>query len=189
MGLEQDAPARLGLGCDGFRLAEGRQGFVQRDVEGHRHEAEVVFVLLDHRRRLAAVGQQFQFVNQTGRTLLVDRWGQALRGLDMIGQHVGGAQQGLDRHRVARLATGAQLVHQRFEDVGETDQSLQTKRPRPTLHRVNGAEDGVDGFKVGLTLFQQHQLRFQFREQFVAFLEEGGFDGFEGVHGLRPIDL
>ena len=29
----------------------------------------------------------------------------------------------------------------------------------------------------------------EFREQFVAFLEEGGFDGFEGVHGLRPIDL
>jgi hypothetical protein len=136
-----------------------------------------------------AVVRIFTPVHVTDASLLVDRRGQALRGLDMVGQHVGGAQQGLDRHRVAGFATGAQLVHQRLEDVGETDQGLQTERPRPPLHRVNGAEDGVDGFKVGLTLFQQHQLRFQIREQFVAFLEEGGFDGFEGVHGLRPIDL
>ena len=47
---------------------------------------------------------------------------------------------------------------------------------------MDGAEDGVDRLQVGLTLFKQHQLGFQVREQLVAFLEEGGFDGFEGVH-------
>jgi hypothetical protein len=103
----------------------------------------------------------------------------------MVGQHVGGAQQGLHGRIVARFAARAQLVHQRLEDVREPDQRLKPERASPALHRVNGAEDGVDGLKVRLALFQQHQLRFEVREQFVAFLKEGGLDGFESVHAAR----
>jgi hypothetical protein len=128
------------------------------------------------------VGQDLHFGDQGGGPRLVNRRDQTLGGLDMIGQHVGGAQQGLDGDGVARLTARAQFVHQGLEDVGEPNQGLQAKGPCPALDRMDGAEDGVDRLQVGLTLFKQHQLGFQVREQFVAFLEEGGFDGFEGVH-------
>ena len=73
--------------------------------------------------------------------------------------------------------------------MGEPHQVLQTERPGAALDRMDGAEDGVDRLQVGLPLLQQHQLLFQVREQFVTFLEEGGLDGFEGVHASSLIGL
>ncbi|MNE70832.1 hypothetical protein D3C80_1666540 [compost metagenome] len=136
------------------------------------------------------MGQDFQLGHQTGRTRGVDRRAGPLRGGDMVGQDVRGAQQGLDGDVVAFLTARSQLVHQGLEDMSEANQIFQTKGPCPAFDRVDGAEDGVDRLGVALAGFQRQQIGFQIAQQFAALLEEGDLDGLERIVAhlgvLRP---
>src|SRR5690606_15034313 len=153
-------------------------------------EAEVVLVRLgSHDWSGAAIGQRLKLGDQSGRAGRVDDRARAARGGDVVGQHVGGAQQGLHRRLVARLAARAQLIHQRLEDVGETDQCLETEGPGPALDRVDGAEDGVDDLDVRRAGLQRQQIAFQVGEQFLALLKEGRLDRLERIVAHRPTPL
>src|SRR5690606_22832007 len=94
---------------------------------------------------------------------------------------VGRAQQRLDGRVVARLSAGPDLVHQGFEDMGEADQGVQTKGAGSALHRMDGAEHGVDRLVVGRAALDRQQAGFEIAQQFITLLEEGDLDRLERI--------
>jgi hypothetical protein len=70
------------------------------------------------------------------------------------------------------------------EDVGKADEVLKTKRTGPALHGVDGAEDRIDGFGVGLAGLHRQQALLSVSQELIALLEEGRFDTLERVHGV-----
>ena len=104
----------------------------------------------------------------------------------MVGQDVEGPQQGLGDFVGQLHLAGTDLVHHRFEDVGETDQVFQPEGPCAALHRVDGAEDGIDRLVIRLAQLHGQQALFGVGQEFIALLEERLFDALERIQRNAP---
>ena len=69
--------------------------------------------------------------------------------------------------------------------MGEGDEVVEAERARAALDRMDGAEHGIDRFRVAIPVIQLQEARFQFRELLLALLEEDLFD-FVHIHRENP---
>lgn len=129
------------------------------------------------------MSQRLQFLDQAPAADRIDA--AAVAGhIGQIRQHVGGLEHDLQDILGRLQLVGSNAIKRRLEDMGKGDEVIETEGPCPTLDGMNGAEDGIDGFRIAVAIIQFQETGFQFGELLLALLEENLFD-FVHIHEGR----
>jgi hypothetical protein len=99
-------------------------------------------------------------------------------GLDMVGDHIGGAQHQVDGIGVELDAARTKLGHRGFEDMRERRQPVQGEIRRPALYRMDRSKRRVHDLGVTVAALERQQRRLQLAKEVSAVLKEDAFDLF-----------
>jgi hypothetical protein len=170
----------------------GDRGLVEV-LDPHRNEVEPFEI--GGRRRTIVLGARAVRLDQLlerGPAFLavtgLDRLSRSRHG-DEVRQHVARRQQHIGHVRGRVQAAAAHRVEHGLEHVGELDQRLETEDAGAALHRMNGAEDRVDGLVRCPAFAHLGEAHLDVAQGFGAFVEERLLQLFQTCHGFNSLPV